>query len=141
MVSRNLAVRTKTYTHVRRLARLGSISPIGRLAAYVTIDTLEWELYDGFNGDMHVYTFVAPQPVYSVETDIKLFFDYLTSYYSFPDDAQYLLSESSPIRPLSSNLNSVSDASRHRAIYGGPCYFCDASLLGNGRIEHKCVSR
>lgn len=51
-----------------------------------------WQVWNGMNGDMNVYSFVAPSPVTSFNTDIKDFFTHLTDSYSFPASSQYLIS-------------------------------------------------
>ena len=44
------------------------------------------------NGDMKVFSFVAPTPVNNFNADIKQFYNYLTKSENFPADKQYLLS-------------------------------------------------
>lgn len=41
---------------------------------------------------MIVYSFVAPSPVHSFSSNIKLFFDYVTKNEGFPASTQYLIS-------------------------------------------------
>lgn len=41
---------------------------------------------------MNVYSFVAAEPITSLETDVKEFFTYLTENQSYPADKQYLIS-------------------------------------------------
>lgn len=41
---------------------------------------------------MNVYSFVAAEPITSLETDVKEFFTYLTESQSYPADNQYLIS-------------------------------------------------
>ena len=41
---------------------------------------------------MNVYSFVAADPITSLETDVKEFFTYLTESQSYPADEQYLIS-------------------------------------------------
>ena len=41
---------------------------------------------------MNVYSFVAAEPITSLETDVKEFFTYLTESQSYPADEQYLIS-------------------------------------------------
>lgn len=48
------------------------------------------------NGDMNVFSFVAPSPVNSFSTDIKDFFAHLEDKYSYPADSQYLISMFQP---------------------------------------------
>lgn len=43
---------------------------------------------------MHVYSFVAPQTLNKIETDVKLFFNHLTQNNGFPASSQHLLSKS-----------------------------------------------
>ncbi|KAJ5169940.1 uncharacterized protein N7500_002723 [Penicillium coprophilum] len=73
------------------LARYGSISPIGTKLKTVTVDGHSWELWNGMNGNMNVYSFVAASPVTSFSTDIKKFFDLLVKSYSYPASSQYLI--------------------------------------------------
>ncbi|KAG9250681.1 glycoside hydrolase family 12 protein [Emericellopsis atlantica] len=82
------------------LATLGDVEPIGQLAGDFTVGGLGWQLYDGFNGDMHVYTFVAPQPIYTWQADLKLFFDHL-SRHGFPSATQSLLTLQVGTEPFS----------------------------------------
>jgi xyloglucan-specific endo-beta-1,4-glucanase len=73
------------------LAKLGEVYPIGSSVGSATVGGQQWELFDGYNGDMHVYSFVAPQQTTTFSTDVKEFFDYLGSNYAFPLDQQHLL--------------------------------------------------
>jgi xyloglucan-specific endo-beta-1,4-glucanase len=76
-----------------RLARLGDVYPIGSSVGSVNVGGQQWELFDGYNGAMHVYSFVAPQETPDFDTDVKAFFDYLVSNYGFPASEQHLLSK------------------------------------------------
>ena len=76
-----------------RLGRLGEVYPIGSSVGNANVGGQEWELFDGYNGDMHVLSFVAPQETNDFNTDVKAFFDYLTSNHGFPADQQHLLSK------------------------------------------------
>lgn len=93
---------------------MGDIYPIGDSIGFVNIGGLDWELYDGFNGDMHVYSFIAPQPVNKIDTDVKLFFDHLTTNNGFPADSQHLLSRfSAAMKNAPYDADNYSLASRH----------------------------
>ncbi|OQD62739.1 hypothetical protein PENPOL_c011G09119 [Penicillium polonicum] len=73
------------------LARYGTISPIGKKLNSVDVGGHTWELWNGMNGDMNVYSFVSASPATSFSTDIKEFFDFLVKTHSFPADSQYLI--------------------------------------------------
>lgn len=74
-----------------RLARYGSIQPIGSQIATATIDGNIWELWYGSNGSQKTYSFVASSPITSFSTDIMHFFNYLTQNQGFPASSQYLI--------------------------------------------------
>ncbi|GAP83653.1 putative glycosyl hydrolase family 12 [Rosellinia necatrix] len=64
------------------LAALGGAGPIsssGSPVATPTIAGVSWKLYDGWNGNMHVFSFVAASQVTSFSGDLKAFLSYLTS--------------------------------------------------------------
>jgi len=76
------------------LAAIGGAGPIsstGSTVATPTIDGVSWKLYSGPNGDTTVYSFVAASETTSFSGDLKAFFTYLESSFSFPS-SQYLLS-------------------------------------------------
>nr|5M2D_A Chain A, Endoglucanase-like protein [Hapsidospora chrysogenum ATCC 11550]5M2D_B Chain B, Endoglucanase-like protein [Hapsidospora chrysogenum ATCC 11550] len=73
------------------LGRLGDVYPIGSSVGFVNVGGQQWELFDGYNGNMHVFSFVAPQQINNFNTDVKTFFDYLTWNRGFPADQQHLL--------------------------------------------------
>jgi len=73
------------------LARLGDIYPIGKSTGTVTVAGKPWDLWVGMNGQMQVYSFVAPSPVTTFSADVKLFFNYLRTNQSFPANKQNLI--------------------------------------------------
>jgi xyloglucan-specific endo-beta-1,4-glucanase len=75
------------------LANYGDLWPVGSSAGSVKIEGQQWTLWDGFNGDMHVYTFVAGEAQNSVDFDAKRFFDHLRDNKGFPVDSQYMTGE------------------------------------------------
>ena len=76
-----------------RLGRLGGIYPIGSSVGYVNVAGRDWELFDGYNGNMHVYSFVASNPVNDFNSDLKDFFNHLTQSRGFPASSQHLISK------------------------------------------------
>jgi len=75
------------------LARIGDIYPIGKSTTQVTLAGHSWDLWIGMNGDMKVFSFVAPSPVNSFNADVKEFFNYLQTNQSFPANKQNLIGE------------------------------------------------
>lgn len=64
------------------LAALGGAGPISSTGSPVATPTLagtSWKLYEGYNGNMHVFSFVAASQVTSFSGDLKAFLSYLTS--------------------------------------------------------------
>lgn len=62
------------------LAALGGAGPIsstGSAIATTTINGVSWKLYEGKNGDMTVYSFVASSTTESFSGDMLEFFTYL----------------------------------------------------------------
>jgi xyloglucan-specific endo-beta-1,4-glucanase len=64
--------------------------PVGTAGDVVKVAGKEWTLWDGMNGDMHVYSFVATEDQNSVDFDVKEFFDHLRDNKDYPVDSQYL---------------------------------------------------
>jgi xyloglucan-specific endo-beta-1,4-glucanase len=76
------------------LAAIGGAGPIssnGSTVATPTIGGVSFKLYSGQNGAMTVYSFVAANETTSFSGDLKAFYTYLGSSFSFPS-SQYLLS-------------------------------------------------
>ncbi|CAZ84847.1 unnamed protein product [Tuber melanosporum] len=68
----------------------GPISSTGSPIAAPTIAGYRWKLYDGYNSNMHVYSFVAvDSPITRFSCDVKLFLAYLADNYALPT-SQYL---------------------------------------------------
>lgn len=78
------------------LGRLGGIYPIGSRVGNVNIAGQNFELWDGYNGAMHVYSFVTTGQINSFNADIKNFFNYVASNRGFPASNQHLISKSPP---------------------------------------------
>jgi len=72
------------------LANYGDLWPVGSSVGSVEVEGQTWTLWDGFNGAMHVYTFVADAARHSVDLDAIGFFDYLRDNKGFPVDSQHL---------------------------------------------------
>ena len=75
-----------------RLGNLGNVYPIGDSHGQVQVGGREWELYIGMNGDMKVFSFIAPEQIQTFEQDIRPFFDHITDAHEFPAENQYLIS-------------------------------------------------
>jgi len=73
------------------LARLGDVYPIGKSTGTVTVAGKQWDLWIGMNGQMQVYSFVAPSPVTSFSADAKQFFTYLQANQNYPASKQNLI--------------------------------------------------
>lgn len=86
-----------TNRSVCRLARYGTIQPIGTQIATATVGGQSWEVWYGTSiqagAEQKTYSFVAGSPIQSYSGDLKAFFDYLTQSQSFPADSQYLISK------------------------------------------------
>jgi len=78
------------------LARIGDIYPIGKSTTQVTLAGHTWDLWIGMNGQMKVYSFVAPSPITSFSADLKDFYNYLEKNQSFPSKNQNLIGRWSP---------------------------------------------
>jgi len=80
-----------------RLARYGTIQPIGTKIDSATIEGHTWELWYGTTiqagAEQKTYSFVSATPMNSWKGDIKPFFEYLTSKQKFPASTQYLTSK------------------------------------------------
>ncbi|KAF9890644.1 hypothetical protein FE257_005775 [Aspergillus nanangensis] len=73
------------------LARYGTIQPIGSQVDTVDVGGTSWELWNGMNGDMNVFSFVVSDPITSFSGDISDFWGYLTENQGYPADSQYLI--------------------------------------------------
>lgn len=76
------------------LAALGGAGPIsstGSPVATPDIDGVTWSLYSGYNGDTHVFSFVASGEQTRFDGNLKDFFTYLVDDQGMPS-SQYLLS-------------------------------------------------
>ncbi|CAM1501371.1 Fc.00g105330.m01.CDS01 [Cosmosporella sp. VM-42] len=73
------------------LGRYGGVQPIGTSQGTVAVGSASWELFIGYNGAMKVFSFVAPSAKTSFTSDIKPFFNYLTTNKAFPASSQYLI--------------------------------------------------
>ncbi|KAF4125140.1 xyloglucan-specific endo-beta-1,4-glucanase [Geosmithia morbida] len=72
------------------LGNLGNVHPIGSNKGGVKVAGRTWALFVGNNGNMKVYSFVAPDTVKSFDANLMPFFDYITNHYDFPAGDQYL---------------------------------------------------
>ncbi|KAI0490133.1 endoglucanase [Xylaria cf. heliscus] len=73
------------------IGREGGVQPIGSNTGNVNVGGRTWQLWVGYNGPMKVFSFVAPSDIATFESDIKPFFDYVTSKQGFPASSQYLI--------------------------------------------------
>ncbi|KAI1069078.1 hypothetical protein NW752_011553 [Fusarium irregulare] len=73
------------------LGRLGGVQPIGSKVGNANVEGRTWEFWSGMNGNMRVYSFVAPSPVYDFNSDVKQFWNYLANTQGYPASRQYLL--------------------------------------------------
>jgi len=76
------------------LARYGGVGPTGTSTGRVDVGGRSWELCTENNGQIKVFSLVAPNPVTSFSADAKQFFVYLQSRRNFPIKTQNLLGES-----------------------------------------------
>ncbi|OAL04874.1 endoglucanase A precursor [Phaeosphaeriaceae sp. SRC1lsM3a] len=85
------------------LAALGGAGPIsatGSPVATVTLAGTSWKLYNGKNGQMNVFSFVATNEVKSFKGDLMEFANYLTSKQGMPK-SQILQSAGAGTEPFS----------------------------------------
>ena len=73
------------------LARIGDIYPIGKTEKKVTLAGYTWDLWTGYNGQMRVYSFVAPSPIQNFSADLKEFYNWLEQNENFPSSKQNLI--------------------------------------------------
>lgn len=93
------------------LAALGGAGPIsstGSAVATPTIGGVKWKLFSGPNGSTTVYSFVAESEQTAYSGDLKAFFTYLESSFSFPK-TQYLKSVGAGTEPFTGMSNLLSN--------------------------------
>ena len=126
------------------LGRLGGIYPIGSKVGNVNLAGQNFELWDGYNGGMRVFSFVTTGQINSFNADIKNFFNYLSSNRGFPAGNQYLISKSPPLgnttergeRERPSLVNILNSGSvRHRALHWRPGHFHRFELLDQCQLR------
>ncbi|KAI3327845.1 glycoside hydrolase family 12 protein [Xylariaceae sp. AK1471] len=99
------------------LAALGGAGPIsssGSPVATPTIAGVSWKLYDGWNGNMHVYSFVASSQVTNFSGDLKAFLTYLGSNFGM-SSSQYLTSLGAGTEPFTGS-NAVLTTTAYSAV-------------------------
>ncbi|KAI0388824.1 family 12 glycosyl hydrolase [Xylariaceae sp. FL0594] len=99
------------------LAALGGAGPIsssGSPVATPTIAGVSWKLYDGWNGNMHVFSFVASSQVPNFSGDLKAFLTYLSSHNGL-STSQYLTSLGAGTEPFTGS-NAVLTTSAYSAV-------------------------
>jgi xyloglucan-specific endo-beta-1,4-glucanase len=71
------------------------VCPIGKcVAGNVQVAGRRWELWDGYNGSMRVWSFVPPgEDIQSFEGDVREFVGYLEREKEFPAEEQNLIGE------------------------------------------------
>ncbi|KAF1914711.1 concanavalin A-like lectin/glucanase domain-containing protein [Ampelomyces quisqualis] len=84
------------------LGGAGPISATGSPIATVTLAGKSWKLYNGKNGQMNVYSFVAASDVKNFKGDLIEFVNYLTSKQGMPK-SQILQSVGAGTEPFSGN--------------------------------------
>jgi xyloglucan-specific endo-beta-1,4-glucanase len=77
-----------------RLAKYGSIQPIGSVIDSATIGGTTFDLWGGGSSTQYTYSFVASSPITDWSGDIAQFFAYLTQNHQFPATSQYLIGKS-----------------------------------------------
>jgi xyloglucan-specific endo-beta-1,4-glucanase len=82
------------------LGGAGPISATGSPIATVTLAGSSWKLYNGKNGQMNVYSFVAANPVQNFKGDVMEFVNYLTGKQGLPK-SQILTSVGAGTEPFS----------------------------------------
>ncbi|KAI9157941.1 endoglucanase [Paramyrothecium foliicola] len=85
------------------LARIGGVYPIGQSVGIVTIENMPWELFIGQNGDMKVFTFIAPNQRNYYSGDVKNYFNYIRDRHGYPANNQYLLTYQFGTEPFTGN--------------------------------------
>ncbi|CUS09963.1 unnamed protein product [Tuber aestivum] len=84
---------TPEYEVMIWLAAYGGAGPIGSENGPIATPTIagsQWKLYDGYNGAMHVYSFMAvDSPLTRFSCDVKLFLTYLVDNHGLPT-SQYV---------------------------------------------------
>lgn len=75
-----------------RLARYGSVQPIGSQIDTASIGGYTWELWYG-GSTQQTYSFVSATPITSFSGDVMDFWHYLTTNHGFPASSQYLISK------------------------------------------------
>lgn len=73
------------------LARLGNVYPIGQKSTTVNIGGKNWDLWEGYNGSMKVFSFIAQGTTYSWSGDAKQFFNWLQQNKGYPASQQNLI--------------------------------------------------
>ncbi|KAG6583200.1 putative hydrolase [Phytophthora cinnamomi] len=87
------------------LATIGGAGPLsntGSAVAQVAVGGVDFELYHGKNGNITVYSFVAPTIVNSYSTDLKQFFDNLPANLTIAP-TQYLINVQAGTEPFVGN--------------------------------------
>lgn len=84
------------------LGGAGPISATGKPVATVTLAGNSWKLYNGKNGQMNVFSYVAEKEVKNFNGDLKVFVDYLTGNQGMPK-SQILQSVGAGTEPFSGN--------------------------------------
>ncbi|RYP74925.1 hypothetical protein DL771_002709 [Monosporascus sp. 5C6A] len=99
----NHATSSGDYELMIWLGRYGDVYPIGSSVGRVSVGGYNWELFTGYNGAMRVYSFVASSPVTGFNSDLKQFFNYLSSSQGFPASSQHLITLQFGTEPFTGN--------------------------------------
>lgn len=102
------------------LGGAGPISSTGSTVATPTIAGTTWDLYDGYNGDTHVFSFVASSAVADFDGDLYDFLSYLVDNEGMAD-SQYLLSIGAGSEPFTGS----------DAVFSVASYSCGVSTGGS----------
>ena len=86
------------------LGGAGPISSTGKAIATVTLEGATWKLWNGPNGNMNVFSFVATTEQANFNGDIKKFIDYLVTYQKLPK-TQYIKSIGSGTEPFTGKFS------------------------------------
>ncbi|KFY02849.1 hypothetical protein O988_01848 [Pseudogymnoascus sp. VKM F-3808] len=84
------------------LAAIGGAGPISATGSVIDTPTIagkQWNLYYGLNGNMKVYSFVAPSQVNSFSGDLKEFYTYLVASQGY-SASQYITSIGAGTEPF-----------------------------------------